>query len=272
MKILFTGNRGNLGKEIIPLLEEDHSVQCYNIDYSNFDAVNSFFRHREIDFIIHAAIRGGRRVRADIADDFYNNMMMFENLAAQKIPMINICSGAAYGRQDDIFKVDERNFGERIPTDYYGLSKYMITHRCRQYNHVYNLRFFNMFGVHAPDTMFTTANIKNYIDNKQIVIFKDRFMDLFGILDVYKVIDLYLKSGRDRLNLPKELNLVYEPTTSLLDVAIMINNLSDYKVPISILEEGYNTSYCASGAELSKLNLELDGLQKSLEYVYTNLR
>ena len=83
MKILFTGNRGNLGKEIIPLLEEDHSVQCYNIDYSNFDAVNSFFRHREIDFIIHAAIRGGRRVRADIADDFYNNMMMFENLAAQ---------------------------------------------------------------------------------------------------------------------------------------------------------------------------------------------
>ena len=130
MKILFTGNRGNLGKELIPLLEEEHSVQCYDIDYSNFDNVNSFFRHRQIDFIIHAAIRGGRRVRADIADDFYNNMIMFENLAAQNIPMINICSGASYGRQDDIFKVDERHFGERIPTDYYGLSKYLITHRC----------------------------------------------------------------------------------------------------------------------------------------------
>ena len=272
MNIVFTGQRGNLGKEIIPLLEKDHTVHYSNIDYSNPDDVESFFRNRNPDFIIHAAIRGGRRTRTDIPEDFHNNILMFENLAAQKIPMINICSGSAYGRQDDIFKVDERNFGERIPTDYYGLSKYMITHRCRQYNHVYNLRFFNMFGVHAPDTMFTTANIKNYIDNKQIVIFKDRFMDLFGILDVYKVIDLYLKSGRDRLNLPKEINLVYEPTTSLLDVAIMINNLSDYKVPISILEEGYNTSYCASGAELSKLNLELDGLQKSLEYVYTNLR
>ena len=104
MKILFTGNRGNLGKELIPLLEEEHSVQCYDIDYSNFDNVNSFFRHRQIDFIIHAAIRGGRRVRADIADDFYNNMIMFENLAAQNIPMINICSGASYGRQDDILK------------------------------------------------------------------------------------------------------------------------------------------------------------------------
>jgi len=128
-----------------------------------------------------------------------------------------------------------------------------------------------MFGVHAPDTMFTTANIKNYIDKKDIQVFQDRFMDLFGILDVYKVIDLYLKSGRDRLNLPKELNLVYEGTTLLSEVAEMINNLSDYKVPVKILEKGYNKSYCASGAELSKLNLELDGLQKSLEYVYTNL-
>jgi len=271
MKILFTGNRGNLGKEMIPLLEQDHEVSYYNIDYSNPEIVESFFRNRNLDFIIHAAIRGGRRTRTDVPEDLHNNILMFENLAAQRIPMINICSGAAYGRGGEIFKVEEKYFGDRVPTDYYGLSKYMITHRCRQYNHVYNLRFFNMFGVHAPDTMFTTANIKNYIDQKDIQVFQDRFMDLFGILDVYKVVDLYLKSGRDRLNLPKELNLVYEGTTLLSEVAEMINNLSDYKVPIKILEKGYDKSYCASGAELSKLNLELDGLQKSLEYVYTNL-
>ena len=269
MKILFTGNRGNLGKEIIPLLEEDHSVQCYNIDYSNFDAVNSFFRHREIDFIIHAAIRGGRRVRADIADDFYNNMMMFENLAAQNIPMINICSGAAYGRQDDIFKVDERNFGERIPTDYYGLSKYLITQRCRQLNHVYNLRFFNVFGTCAPSNMFTTANINNYINKREIVVFKDKFMDFFGVRDAFKVIDLYLNGGN---NLPKELNLVYPETILLSEVAKMINNLSDHEVPVDVLESGYDRAYCGSGGELSKLELELDGLQKSLQYVYESIR
>lgn len=271
MKILFTGHRGNLGKELIPLLEEEHSVNCYDIDYSNFDNVNSFFRHREIDFIIHAAIRGGRRVRADIADDFYNNMIMFENLAAQKIPMINICSGAAYGRQDDIFKVNERDFGEKIPVDYYGLSKYLITHRCRQLNHVYNLRFFNVFGACTPKDMFTTANIINYVNKREIVIFKDKFMDFFGILDAFKVIDLYLRSDKDRLNLPKELNLVYPETTLLSEVADMINNLSDYNVPIDVLESGSDRAYCGSGAELAKLELKLDGLQKSLEYVYENI-
>ena len=272
MKILFTGNRGNLGKELIPLLEEEHSVQCYDIDYSNFDNVNSFFRHRQIDFIIHAAIRGGRRVRADIADDFYNNMIMFENLAAQNIPMINICSGASYGRQDDIFKVDERHFGKRIPTDYYGLSKYLITHRSRQLKHVYNLRFFNVFGACAPKDMFTTANIINYINKREIVVFKDKFMDFFGVHDAFKVIDLYLKSGKDRHSLPKELNLVYPKVTLLSEVAGMINNLSDYDVPVDVLEPGCDRAYCGSGTELSKLGLELDGLQKSLEYVYENLR
>jgi len=269
MKILFTGHRGNLGKEIIPLLEENHSVQYYDVDYSNFDAVNSFFRHRKIDFIIHAAIRGGRRIRADIADDFYNNMVMFENLASQNIPMINICSAAAYGRQDDIFKVSEEEFGSRIPQDYYGFSKYLITHRCRQLNHVYNLRFFNVFGVHAPKDMFTTANILNYINKREIVVFKDKFMDFFGVLDAYKVIELYLT---EKNNLPKEINLVYPETTLLSEVANMINNLSDYKVPIDILESGCDRSYCGSGGGLNGLGLKLDGLQKSLEYVYENIR
>jgi nucleoside-diphosphate-sugar epimerase len=267
MKILFTGQRGNLGKEIIPLLAEEHSVQYYDIDYSNFNAINSFLLNEEIDFIIHAAIRGGRRVRADIADDFYNNMVMFENLAAQKIPMINLCSGAAYGRHDDISEVSESMFGDRVPQDYYGLSKYFITYRCRQLSHVYNLRFFNVFGFQSPKNMFTTANILNYIGKREIVVFKDKFMDFFGILDAKKVIDLYLTKDE---NLPKELNLVYEKKILLTEVAEMINNLSDYKVPIDILESGYDKAYCGSGAKLSQLGLKLNGLEKSLEYCYEN--
>ena len=120
--------------------------------------------------------------------------------------------------------------------------------------------------------MFTTANILNYINKREIVVFKDKFMDFFGVCDAFKVIDLYLKSGRERCNLPKELNLVYPEVTLLSEVAGMINNLSDYEVPVDVLESGNDRSYCGSGGELSKLGLELDGLQKSLQYVYENIR
>ncbi len=120
--------------------------------------------------------------------------------------------------------------------------------------------------------MFTTANIINYINKREIVVFKDKFMDFFGVRDAFKVIDLYLKSGKERHSLPKELNLVYPKVTLLSEVAGMINNLSDYDVPVDVLEPGCDRAYCGSGTELSKLGLELDGLQKSLEYVYENLR
>jgi nucleoside-diphosphate-sugar epimerase len=265
MRILFTGHKGTLGRELIPYLRENHDVQCYDINYSSIENVNQFFRNREFDFVIHSAIRGGRRVRQDSAEDLYNNLMMFECLASQSIPMINFCSGASYGRKKDIDNVEEKDFGKLIPDDYYGLSKYLITYRSRQMRHVYNLRFFNVFGPESPKDMFTTVNIKNYINKREIVIFKDRLMDLFGIDDTKKVVDLYLSGD---INLPRELNLVYSKSYYLSEVAEMINNLSDYKVPIDIFEPGYEKSYSASGYELSKLNLELDGLNTSIKKCY----
>lgn len=265
MNILFTGHRGFLGRELIPHLLKNHNVFYPEIDYTNKEEVDSFVNKNQIEYILHAAIKGGRRIRQDIPDDFYINMKMFENLAAQKVSMINFCSGAAFGRQDNIYLSEEIQVGERIPEDYYGFAKSLITQRCRQLDHVYNLRFFNVFGPQTPDNMFTTANIKNYISKKEIVIFKDKFMDFFGTGDTKKVLDLYLENGK---NLPKEINLVYNNKTKLSDVAGIINNLSDYKVPISLLEEGTDKSYCGSGKLLENLNIELNGLEKEIKNCY----
>jgi nucleoside-diphosphate-sugar epimerase len=264
MNILFTGHRGFLGRELIPHLQKEHNVTYTEANYAGVRDVEFFFRNRQFDFIIHSAVRGGRRVRADIADDFHNNIMMFENLAAQKIPMITFCSGAAYGRQQDIFNVDENDIGKRIPEDYYGFSKYLISQRCKQLPHIFNLRFFNVFGPSTPNNMFTAANIKNYIYKREIVIFKDKFMDFFGIDDTKKVVDLYLRGG----DLPKDINLVYEENKKLSEVAEMINNLSGHKSPIDILERGMDKSYCASGQTLKSLGLELNGLEKELRICY----
>jgi nucleoside-diphosphate-sugar epimerase len=265
MNILFTGHRGFLGRELIPYLAKNHNVFYPDIDYTNKELVDLFVEQNNIEYILHAAIKGGRRVRQDIPDDFYINIKMFENLAIQKIPMINFCSGAAYGRQEDIYLMEEYKVGERIPEDYYGFAKNLITNRCRQLDHVYNLRFFNVFGPQTPDNMFTSVNIKNYMFKKEIVIFKDKFMDFFGIEDTKKVVDLYLELKQ---NLPKEVNLVYDVKTKLSDVADIINNLSDYKVPINFLEEGIDKSYCGSGLVLKQFELKFDGLENELTNCY----
>jgi nucleoside-diphosphate-sugar epimerase len=265
MNILFTGHRGFLGKELIPYLSNNHQVFYSEIDYKNKNLIDVFVDKNKIDMILHAAIKGGRRVREDNSDDFYNNLIMFENLASLKIPMINFCSGAAFGRQEDIYLAEENDIGNRIPKDFYGLSKYLIAQRCRQMDHLYNLRFFNIFGPQTVDTMFTTANIKNYINRKEIIIFKDTYMDFFSINDAKKVIDLYICRGD---NLPKEVNLVYENIIKLSDVANMINNLSNYKVNVNTLESGSANSYCGSGSRLKHFGLNFDGLEKELTNCY----
>jgi len=266
MKILFTGQRGFLGRELIPYLEENgHTVTHSTVDYSDQRNVDQFFRNRQFDFIIHAAIRGGRRIRKDSADDFHNNVRMFEVLASQGVPMITFCSGAVYGRQEDIYNLEEKEVGKRIPTDYYGFAKYIIAQRARQLNNVYVLRFFNVFGPTSQEDMFTSANIRNYINKKEIVIFKDKYMDFFGISDTKKVLDLYLEKAK---KLPKDINLVYETTQTLSDVGKMINNLSDHTGEIDIREGGMEKSYCGSGHLLSTLGLKLDGLQHELKNVY----
>ena len=117
--------------------------------------------------------------------------------------------------------------------------------------------------------MFTSANIKNYINKREIVVFKDKYMDFFGISDTKKVLDLYLEKAKE---LPNDINLVYGTTQTLSEVGEMINDLSDYKVPIDVLERGMDRSYCGSGRTLSTLDIKLDGLQHELNNVYEYMR
>ena len=48
----------------------------------------------------------------------------------------------------------------------------------------------------------------------------------------------------------------------------MINNLSDHKVPVNVVESGMDKPYCGSGKTLSTLGIKLDGLQHELNNVY----
>ena len=266
MKILFTGQRGFLGRELIPYLKEQgHDVITSNADYSSEFEVNQLLRNKEFDYIIHAAIRGGRRIRKDTTDDFYNNIRMFEILASTRIPMITFCSGAAYGREGDIYNATEDRVGKRIPTDYYGFAKSLITQRARYLTHVQILRFFNVFGPTSQKDMFTSANIRNYINKKEIIVFQDKYMDFFGINDTKTVVDLYLKKAKI---LPKEINLVYEDNIMLSDVASMINDLSDHKVPINIVKNGMQNAYCGSVYLLNTMGIGLKGLKYELKTTY----
>ena len=182
-KILFTGGNGFIGRQIIPFLEKDgyevvrpRSTQVrLEVDAE----VATLFEDGQLyDAIIHAAIVGGRRDIDDSAKVLATNLRMFETLykyaSGSTSKFINLDSGASYGRPSSVPEPTPINFGDVIPSDPYGLSKYIIAKRVLSSPIGVNLRVFGCFGVHEESSRFFNTNINNYINHKPIRLLKDR--------------------------------------------------------------------------------------------------
>jgi GDP-L-fucose synthase len=267
MNIFFTGHRGFLGKSCIPHLQQTHEVFTSEIDLTNDHDLEKFLDYNKIDLIIHAAVRAGRRNEPDTAENLYDNLLMFENLSKFKIPMINFCSGAAYDRRFTIENASEVDLGKTIPTDNYGLSKFIISKRILSIDHVWNLRFFNCFGVEETRDRFTAVNIRNYKNKKSMILHKNMNMDFFYIEDFIKVLDFYLESIFHS-SAPKDLNLVYQQKYSFVELAEIINTLSTHEVDIELHDDSYYNSYTGCGNLLASLNIGLLGLENSFKHYY----
>jgi nucleoside-diphosphate-sugar epimerase len=271
MKILITGGTGFMGKQLSPLLSEHgHEVTAIGSSDVRLDIsedVNTFFKENTFDVIIHAAVVGGRMHLDDDSIVTYKNLSMFENVYRHidRVKMfINIDSGASFGRPSIIEQPKETNFGDVIPKDYYGFSKYCMARTILEHPKGINLRVFGCFGLNEKDDRFFMKNIKNYKNHKNIQIYKDRKMDFIYIKDFYQILNTYLNNNYTY----KDLNCVYDKKYYLSEIANYINDLDSYKVEVVKGGEYKMYSYCGSGDLLKSLDLNLIGLEGGIRECY----
>jgi len=270
-KILFTGGNGFIGRQIIPLLEEEGweivRPRSHQVRLEITSEVDSLFNGESYDAIIHGAIIGGRREIDDGPKVFYTNMNMFENVfrhIKDTKTFINLDSGASYGRPAPVEEPSPEHFGMVIPADNYGFSKYCIAKRVLSHPKGINLRIFGCFGPYEESSRFFHTNINNYIKKKSIEIFKDRKMDFIYANDLYKIISYCLHMGERTF--VRDVNCVYSEKYYLSDIANMINNLSDHKVDI-IKQGNYNEyPYCGYPNNISCI--QYDGIEKGIKDCY----
>lgn len=269
-KILFTGANGFIGKQIVPLLENEGwevvkpSSKEIRLDIAS--EVDSLFDGQTYHSIIHGAIRGGRRDVEDGPKVFYTNMQIFENIfkhISKSNLFINLDSGASYGRPSPVEEPSPKNFGDMIPVDPYGFSKYCIAKRVLQHPCAINLRIFGCFGQYEESTRFFNTNINNYINKKPIEIIKDRKIDFIYANDLYKIISYFL----DRVEEfdYRDINCVYDKKYYLSEIADMINNIDDHKVPINTKGSYNEFSYCGAA---NNLQIQYDGIEKGIKDCY----
>lgn len=270
MHIWLTSSHGFLGRELLPRLSQKYQVSAtskHEVNLLNGNQVDAYIASKKIDVIIHTAIKGGRRIKQDDASVAYENILMFENLAknSRKVDkLINFDSAACFDRRQDIRNYKESDLGKHVPIDFYGFSKMNIALRSSQIKNSYNLRIFNCFGPTETVDRMTKANIIKYIEKKEITVFKNKWMDIFYIDDLWMVLDHYLQKN----SLPKDINLVYEKKNTLVHVAEMINELDQHKSLIKILEEGMDNSYTGDASLVKSLGFQFLGIEHGLRQMF----
>jgi len=275
MNILITGANGFLGKHLNEhYSSKDHkifSLGRQQLDITDKNDVDEFFKNNHIDIVLHTAIKGGTRRDQDTFDDFSDNVLMFRNLSNNSENfklMINFGSGAELDRSRSITFAKETEIYDRIPSDYYGQAKNLIAREINKYKNIINLRLFGCFGYHESDVRMIKGNILKATRGREIIVHQDKVMDFFYVKDLCSIIDHILK---DPINFPyRDLNVCYEEKKSLLDVSRVISekNLHSMKNRVILINESAGNDYFGCPNRLLSLGIDFIGLDKAIQEMY----
>jgi nucleoside-diphosphate-sugar epimerase len=187
MRVCILGAGGFVGKNLVR--DTDWvGVTRQDLDLTNQDAVEDYFKSHTYDVVIHCAVIGGSRLKEDDGDVTHKNLLMFENVVRVfKGKLLYFSSGAALRGNP--------------PTDPYGLSKWIIDRRIETIPDAHSLR---IWGCYGPDELPTRFSAVCKRDG-HVVIERDRYFDFIDIEDVRKTVYEYVHGYLT----DKQYNLVY---------------------------------------------------------------
>lgn len=270
MNILITGSNGFIGKELLRYFSEEHNVIATDrrtLDPTKYESVKNFFENNEVDVVIHAAVNGGRRGHHEDIDVLYENLLMFDNLSKfsnRYRVLFNFGSGAEFDRRCDIQDALESDVGDCLPTDYYGLSKNLITRKIKHLDaNIYNLRLFGCFGIGEEPQRLIRSAYDKISKNENPIIHCDKFMDYFYSQDVGRVIEFISNNvGKD---IAKDINLCYNKKYKLSDLVYKIKYLTQSDCDVIMYSNEVGSSYTGDSTILESLNIALAGIDVGVE-------
>jgi GDP-L-fucose synthase len=254
MNILLTGGSGFLGKNI----RESFLAQKYSLfapahkelELMDEFAVRSYCIDHAIDIIIHAAAKPGHRNAKDPTNIFYWNTRMFFNLARNLDivrKMIIIGSGAIYDMRYYLPRMKEEYFGEHVPVDEHGLSKYVIGKYSEHHDRIIDLRIFGIFGKYEDYAIrFISNMICKAIFDLPLTIKQNRRFDYLFVEDLMPVLDYFIKYESRH----HAYNVTPDESVELYWLAEGIREIAGKNLPIVVTNQGMGMEYSGDNNRL----------------------
>jgi len=258
MNIFITGASGFVGthlKEFLQNTYKNHLLftpSSKELDLYKGTEVDKYILDNKIDIIIHTANRGGDRTTLDMKNIAEYNLRIFFNIVKHEKSVkkiISFGSGAEYGKHKSIIDVKENDYLSSQPLDEYGFYKSITSKYIEKSDNIVQLRIFGTYGENE-DYRFkfiSNALVKNLL-KLPIVINKNVYFDYLYIDDLINMIDWFIHNESKE----KIYNVTRGQKVDLLTLSNIINEVSNFKSNIDILNDGLNNEYTSNNDRLLK--------------------
>ena len=284
MNIFITGSNGFIGSHLKEYLNNLYSEYVLftpsskELDLANEEAVDSYILSNNIDIIIHLANKGGDRTSVNMKNVTEYNLRIFFNIAKHEKnikKIISFGSGAEYGKHKPIVDAKEEDYLDAQPLDEYGFYKSITSKYIEKSEKLVQLRIFGAYGEYENYRFkfISNAIVKNLLE-LPIIINKNVYFDYIYINDLLKMIDWTIHN--------KTKEKIYNVTTGtkidLLSLANLVNETSEFKSEIRVLNDGLNNEYTSNNQriidEIGNFNFtsHKDAIIKMREYFRYNLK
>lgn len=246
MKIVVLGSNGFIGKNLTQYLSNRPyqvlAPKRTELDLLDQDATEAYLREQQPDVVINCAINIHS---AEANLNIYYNL---ERCATYFGRLLNIGSGAEYAAKYYTPLMSECYFGENIPADTYGISKFCIAKDIEKSPHnIINLRVFGVFGEHEDHTRrFISNNICGSIRDRTITVNRNSVFDYIDVQDFARIAEKFLTQE----NRFKSYNVCTSIPRSLVDLAKIIDQVSGHNNTLTVVNGDIHSVYTGRNQRL----------------------
>lgn len=270
MNIFITGGSGFIGRNLVERLGIRHNIYAPShpeLDLLDTAAVEKYFKDKNIDIVIHCAVKPGHRNSKDSSNELYCNTRMFFNLTRNQDKfkkMIYIGTGLVYGINYYQPLMREEYVDEHIPEDEAGLSKYIISKYIEDHPNIIELRVFGIFGKYEDYAIrFPSNMICKAIFNHPMTMKQNRRFSYIYIDDLAPIIEYFI-CNEPKYNI---FNVTPDKQIELLDLARMIKDVTKTQSEIIVATSGIGVEYTGDNSRLHRemKDLKFTPIEKALK-------